>query len=725
MSLRIVAIFLFLVLLPFHLLGAPQPYSTLVTPKQVKHTGNKHVASREDESKYVSITPKIHDGIWPDFCLKHLHEDPEGCSAWAEDDDGKVMLEFVLEGHAHAHIERALIDSLGHLAYLIPTKNRGNKKYCDYAWCPKCQQTVKRSICVEEDEYDEGCSYLYFLVYKCGCTGCWWLDLNDLDRACQKIYNGWQFCKCPTIYHGYFDWHNQTYFRHLKNILSYVEENPTCTCYWPQIDSRAKTISDLSYTKLDKVIESTSLLKTTNVFSPYLIERSKHGLLTGLFSHSFFYTHYHEILSDLDQHGVKELSVQNYALIHPQLVDIEENLQQTFVPLYTQCLQLHPHPKIYYERGMVLFHRGENLDSLDDIRKFIAYAEDHHYSEFLNSDLYLKEGRLLSESLSYDEAIVSLTKALQKDPKNIDAYFERAMAYFEKGDFSKALSDYLASGFHPQLVDSKKIGPLHYASFGQGVALGIANGGHDSVSEFIPSLLASLRGISKGIWALVSHPIAVSQDMIECSHACLEFVKDHTTKELLGKIVPELQECIKKWDQLDDGAKGRYIGYVMGKYGIDIFIGSGSVKAIQLYRNLRKANALMTLESAATSPTLAHEISEQSLKQKTIRESLVKSFKLEWDKQGKHVQGHRNYLPEKNKSILTHPDPQKLIDNFAGTGLKDSSHLPGKPGYKELVDFGEIIGYDVHPGTGQMTPTTWGKIHYSKNGVHIVPTKPR
>lgn len=39
--------------------------------------------------------------------------------------------------------------------------------------------------------------------------------------------------------------------------------------------------------------------------------------------------------------------------------------------------------------------------------------------------------------------------------------------------------------------------------------------------------------------------------------------------------------------------------------------------------------------------------------------------------------------------------------------------------------FVELIGYDVHPGTGKMTPTTWGKIHYSKDGVHIVPYRRR
>lgn len=44
------------------------------------------------------------------------------------------------------------------------------------------------------------------------------------------------------------------------------------------------------------------------------------------------------------------------------------------------------------------------------------------------------------------------------------------------------------------------------------------------------------------------------------------------------------------------------------------------------------------------------------------------------------------------------------------------------PGYKEVVNFEEFIGYVVDEHTKEKIATTWGKIHYSKDGVHIVPT---
>ncbi len=525
-------------------------HSIFVSPKCVKNTKfNRQYkcdkGSNNDSEVYASITPKIHQGIWPNFCLKHLQDDPEGCSAWSEDSSESLQLDFLIEGHSEAQIDRELIERLRHLSHLIPQRKQGDNRYCDYAYCPNCSQTVIRGISYyeDEDEDEEGndfYSYIYFPVYKCGCTGQWWLDVDELWNEECDIYEGWQFCYAPTIYHGYFDWHHQTYFHHSQNFLLYQKENPSCSCYWPQSDSCAKEVSDYAYTKLTQAFETSNLDTARSTFTPYLSERSLHGFLSGLLTHTFFYSQYRDILFDLDQHSFKELSANDYPLVHNQLIDVEESIQGPFLKLYNQCLQQHPHPKIYYERGMVLFHRGDTLDSLEDIRKFIAYAEKNHYHDMLTSDLYLKEGRLLGESLSYDEAIVALTKAIEKDSMNKDAYFERAIAYFETGDFSKALSNYLASGIHPKKIDPKKVGGFNSITFGQGVALGILKGGQDSVTEFVPSLLSCLRGISRGIWTFVSSPIEVSQEMVDCTNACLEFIKENITKEMLCKLVPEL-----------------------------------------------------------------------------------------------------------------------------------------------------------------------------------------
>lgn len=108
------------------------------------------------------------------------------------------------------------------------------------------------------------------------------------------------------------------------------------------------------------------------------------------------------------------------------------------------------------------------------------------------------------------------------------------------------------------------------------------------------------------------------------------------------------------------------------------------------------------------------------------KEQKEPEFPIHEGQQGKHLEGHNNYDPKGTKSILTHKDPQGLVDKYAGTGIR-SNKAQGNfadAGYQEIIDFEEIIGYHVDEDTRVHTPTQRGKIHYSKNGVHIVPIKP-
>ncbi|MEV6361438.1 polymorphic toxin type 50 domain-containing protein [Nocardia asteroides] len=90
-------------------------------------------------------------------------------------------------------------------------------------------------------------------------------------------------------------------------------------------------------------------------------------------------------------------------------------------------------------------------------------------------------------------------------------------------------------------------------------------------------------------------------------------------------------------------------------------------------------------------------------------------------KQGKHIEGHPNYLPGRSK--LTE-DPNELAKS-AGTGDPVGPVPRGDAGFKERVDFGREIGQYADPQTGQLTPTSKGMIIYAKDGsIHIVPTRP-
>ena len=88
-------------------------------------------------------------------------------------------------------------------------------------------------------------------------------------------------------------------------------------------------------------------------------------------------------------------------------------------------------------------------------------------------------------------------------------------------------------------------------------------------------------------------------------------------------------------------------------------------------------------------------------------------------KQAKHILGPAY---KQGRSIITHSDPQKLINEFAGTGYKIFNQ--GKL-QKEVVDFGQVIGKNIDSKTGQVLNTTRGTIHYGKSGTHIVPALPK
>lgn len=94
---------------------------------------------------------------------------------------------------------------------------------------------------------------------------------------------------------------------------------------------------------------------------------------------------------------------------------------------------------------------------------------------------------------------------------------------------------------------------------------------------------------------------------------------------------------------------------------------------------------------------------------------------LETGKQGKHIKGHKNYIPGKSELIISMEEAAELVKKYSGTG-----EVVGKEeiSNKERVDFGKIIGYYIDDD-GNKYPTTMGIIHHSKKGTHIVPRVPK
>ena len=84
--------------------------------------------------------------------------------------------------------------------------------------------------------------------------------------------------------------------------------------------------------------------------------------------------------------------------------------------------------------------------------------------------------------------------------------------------------------------------------------------------------------------------------------------------------------------------------------------------------------------------------------------------------QGKHIPNHNDFDKERGRSELTHPDPQALLDKYAGTGTREGE------GQREYIEADEVIGIYVNKKTGERKETKRGTIHYDESGgAHIVP----
>lgn len=116
-----------------------------------------------------------------------------------------------------------------------------------------------------------------------------------------------------------------------------------------------------------------------------------------------------------------------------------------------------------------------------------------------------------------------------------------------------------------------------------------------------------------------------------------------------------------------------------------------------------------------------HSLYQDDKLKKKIRSPEVNKT-IEEGKQGKHILGQKNYKDGRSYLKVSAEEAQRLVDQYAGTGqIKRDSK--GHWTNKEFVSADHIIGVVVDANTGETIETSRFSIHYSKNGVHIVPRK--
>jgi hypothetical protein len=329
--------------------------------------------------------------------------------------------------------------------------------------------------------------------------------------------------------------------------------------------------------------------------------------------------------------SVKETSI-NLGSNHGDIESITSNhTAYIFAELENNCVIL--------EKENVQDHADFpiNMKSFKEIHRNSIDMPEGSIGRFIcspQSDFLLEQGTVLNNLLLHKDAIQVLTNAIDWNSSNRDAYIERALAYFETNQFALALQDYESAkkltivppfrqGISKGVAFSAMYIPENKTEFSSGLISGAVDGAKLSTTEFFPSLLGSCRGILSGLWAFVCSPKEVSQDMIDTAYVLGEFVSTNGAVECLHCVVPELRDLSVSWKGINDFSRGQKIGYIIGKYGIDIFAPLGALKGISKVKALKRANTMCTLEACAASEAKKAKILEESLIRATARESLI------------------------------------------------------------------------------------------------------
>jgi hypothetical protein len=181
---------------------------------------------------------------------------------------------------------------------------------------------------------------------------------------------------------------------------------------------------------------------------------------------------------------------------------------------------------------------------------------------------------------------------------NPNICLDRAFAYMKSEKFDQALLDY--SVFRTQKnIQQPKTVTFDYLDFSLGLGSGLTKGAAESGEQ----LLAFAGNV-------LNHPIDTSVEMYEAFSTLAKLTASKEWKVLGQTLTPEVLELVNKWETFSPREKGEKSGYIIGKYGADIFIPGATGKVISkgvkgarelalLSQNLQRTERILVLETLA------------------------------------------------------------------------------------------------------------------------------
>lgn len=356
-----------------------------------------------------------------------------------------------------------------------------------------------------------------------------------------------------------------------------------------------------------------------------------------------------------------------------EVCELQKEVSVMYFDIFDNCAKNHKSSRAFYERGLMHFEAGRFDESLEDILALINKAKGREELDKLPIDTYFFKGVAEMEVGLYHDAILSLNEALFMHPGNRDIYLERALAYFETGQFDEALSDYIFSG----AGEERDTGAPVSFDFGLGIARGIKKGIQEEFGEMAPAW-APIASI--GLWAFASSPPPAKY-----AAAVLGCVAAAGVYMAADQMVTELRELVTNWKYLSEGERGELTGYVIGKYGIEIFACYGAGKVMDSYHKLKRANGALTFEVMLTDTATAaamkaryRSIEKFKVDQEFIRKTFGKKPYTEEEIRS-FILSRGYLLPERPKGI-----PENFVTRFSDRGCGISYHDPIKPEYNSV-----------------------------------------
>ena len=267
--------------------------------------------------------------------------------------------------------------------------------------------------------------------------------------------------------------------------------------------------------------------------------------------------------------------------------------------------------------GQIFAH--QSLDSVANQSSIETVANGHDMIDrfFLSSDqtgyiptrepgldfkenVYQARGEYAFELQYPQQAVKDLSKAIEINPYNHEAYLDRASAYLVLGEYDRSLDDY------EQYIEQKPALETHPVDFGLAFAKGLPRGIKES-------------GYQLGSFAcdMIAHPIDTAGEVGRAFVFLSKLVYSKEWETIAQTLAPEVCELISKWDTLSSVEQGDLAGYAFGKYGSDILIPGASAKLIskgakevavacRALKNAEKTVALEALAQTASSQTATH-----------------------------------------------------------------------------------------------------------------------